>query len=399
MRGQVPLPGRGQRTVVLPRPVRRARPRDTQWSPPPPEEQGWKEPDGQRLRGPRRALLARARSRNSSTSFSFSWTWTRSSLPGGHLPRGGALQGPCGASTPSGALDSRSSEPDGLTATRTAVLALALWKGPWPSPGTGGSRSRGRSCRSTSGTKTSWATCPRETHCPRHRLQGPRRPAEDPGTRPAQEGRRPAPATTAVGEALGSPPLGGTERGGAELPRTRATGSSPSPGRAPSPGLMRPTGFQGQVFHQLQRGPGGPPLPIRGRTPSSSRSFPMAPPSSTTTSPSPRTWPTTRRPSESRRQPRDLGAHEIAGGCGRVQGPMHIFPRPACPSLFPQAPRCPCRVEGRGCLGKVPVKGLREGRNPPTAALPWHPHLCTCVWAYAPAPSGFAPWEGLAESD
>lgn len=63
--------------------------------------------------------------------------------------------------------------------------------------------------------------------------------------------------------------------------------------------------FRDKYFISYSEGREVPP-PIRGRTLSSSRSSPTAPPSSTATSPLPRTWPTTWRPSESRRQLRDL---------------------------------------------------------------------------------------------
>ena len=65
---------------------------------------------------------------------------------------------------------------------------------------------------------------------------------------------------------------------------------------------------------------------------------------------------------------------------------MPTFPCPACPSHFPQAPRCPCRLAGlRDAVAweKSPRRVCGRDATPPlpTAVLPWPPHLCACVWS------------------
>ena len=283
---------------------------------------------------------------------------------------------------PSSAPGSLSSERGGATATQTA--ALALWREPWPSPGRSGSRSRVKPCRLTNRWKATRVTCPRGTHCPRLRRRDPRRPAETPGSRPAQVGRRPAPATAAAGEAPESPPLGGPGARRCRAPQDMRNKERSPPRSGNVPTSAKPPRTSGTSTSSATANARRSPLPIQQGTPSLSRSTRMAPPSSTATSPSPGTWPSTWRPSESRRMPGHLEVHEIAGGGGREQGPWHVFPRPARPGLFPQAPRRPCRPEGCGCLGKTTSDGLAEDCNPSTAALPRPPPPCSRLWVSLP---------------
>ena len=278
--------------------------------------------------------------------------------------------------TPSSAPGSRSSVRGVTTATQTAVLDPRLE--PWPSPGNGGTRTRGCPCGFPNGWTATWVPCPRETRRPRLHLSALRHPAEAPGTPPTQEGHRPAPTTMVAGGAPGSLPQGGPGTRRRRAPEARHSKEEPLPRDGAVPRCTRaPRTYATSTSSATSKAKKLPSPALTG-TLSSSRSPRTAPRNSRATTHSPgRLWEISAwRPSESRGRRRCPKVGAIAGGCGRVQGPLPIFPRPACPGLFPQAPRRPCSIEGCGSQGKTPTRGSGDEWDPPRAVGLRPPRPC-----------------------
>ena len=228
--------------------------------------------------------------------------------------------------------------------------------------------------------RTTQGSCPRGTRGPRLRPKPHHRPAQTPGMPSTQEGHHQAPTTAVAVRAQGAPPQGGPRRSphrGPELTRER---EEPLPRDGAGPRRTHaPPISAGSTSSATSKGRASPSRP-QTSTLSSSGSLHTATRNSTAIARSPDgpKGMRSRRPSESCGQRECPRAGTAVGRCGRARELPLIFPRPAYPGLFPQAPWRPCRIEGCGSHGKCLAGGIGTGPGPPWAVDGHPPRPCQC---------------------